>query len=290
MYDAIYFPNLGIHFQNVGQSFSILGLEITYYGVVIGIGMLLGVFVATKEAKRTNQNQDHYYDLAMFGVILSVMGARVYYVIFRWDSYKNDLLSIFNLRLGGLAIYGGIITATIVMIVYSRIKKLNMYQVFDTIAPAFLIGQVVGRIGNFFNREVFGEYTNNIFAMQLPLERVRNSDVTSLMREHLIDIEGMQFIQVHPTFLYECLWNLGLFVLIWLYRKHKKFEGELFLIYLFGYGMGRIWIEGVRTDQLLIQGTNLPVSQVLSGVLMVVTGVLLGMQWKKLRTCEKESL
>lgn len=272
---------MGIHLKNVGQSFGIFGLEIAYYGVVIGIGMLLGVLIATKEAKRTNQNPDNYYDLAMFGIILSVIGARVYYVIFAWDNYKDDLLSILNLRRGGLAIYGGIITATIIMIVYSRIKKLNMYQVFDTIAPAFLMGQVIGRIGNFFNREVFGEYTDNIFAMQLPLERVRNSDVTSLMREHLIDIEGVQFIQVHPTFLYECLWNLGLFVLIWLYRKHKKFEGAIFLLYLFGYGAGRIWIEGVRTDQLLIAGTELPVSQVLSGVLIVVSGVLFGMQWKK---------
>jgi len=281
MYDAIHFPNLGIHLKNVGQSFRVFGIDITYYGIMIGIGMLIGIFIAEREAKRTNQNAEQYYDLAMFGILLSVMGARLYYVIFSWDTYKNNLLSIFNLRLGGLAIYGGIITATIVMIVYAKIKKLNVYQVFDTIAPAFLMGQVIGRIGNFFNREVFGEYTDNILAMQLPLDRVRNADVTIQMKEHLVEIGGTQFIQVHPTFLYECMWNAGLFVLLWLYRKRKKFEGEIFLLYILGYGVGRVWIEGVRTDQLLLSGTSLPVSQMLSGALILVSVVMLVIKRKK---------
>ena len=282
MYNAIYFPNLGIQLRQVGQYISVFGLlDITYYGISIAIGMLLGIFIATKEAKRTQQNVDQYYDLSLLGIVLSVMGARLYYVIFSWDNYKNDLLSIFNTRKGGLAIYGGIIVATMTMIGYAKVKKLNVYQVFDTIAPAFLMGQIIGRIGNFFNREVFGGYTNNIFAMQLPLNRVRNSDVTQQMREHLIEIGGVEFIQVHPTFLYECLWNLGLFILLWLYRKRKKFEGEIFLLYLFGYGVGRIWIEGVRTDQLLIAGTSMPVSQVLSGILVIVTTVIYVVKWKK---------
>jgi len=282
MYNAIHFPNLGIQLRQVGQYISVFGLlDITYYGISIAIGMLLGIFIATKEAKRTQQNVDQYYDLSLLGIVLSVMGARLYYVIFSWDNYKNDLLSIFNTRNGGLAIYGGIIVATMTMIGYAKVKKLNVYQVFDTIAPAFLMGQIIGRIGNFFNREVFGGYTNNIFAMQLPLNRVRNSDVTQQMREHLIEIGGVEFIQVHPTFLYECLWNLGLFMLLWLYRKRKKFEGEIFLLYLFGYGVGRIWIEGVRTDQLLIAGTSMPVSQVLSGILVIVTTVIYVVKWKK---------
>ena len=279
---------MGIHLKNVGQSFYIFGLEITYYGVLIGLGMLCGVFIAVTEAKRTKQNPDHYYDLAMFGIVISVIGARIYYVVFQWEAYKDHLVSIFNIREGGLAIYGGIIAATLTMIGYAKIKGVNLFQVFDTVAPALLMGQIIGRLGNFFNREVFGEYTNSIFAMQLPLDRVRYSDTTELMREHLVNIGGIDFIQVHPTFLYEIMWNVVLFGFIWWYRKHKKFEGQLFLLYLLGYGLGRIWIEGVRTDQLQLPGLGWPVSQMLSGILILVTGVILIWKWKRDKALKKE--
>ena len=279
---------MGIHLKNVGQSFYIFGLEITYYGVLIGLGMLCGVFIAVTEAKRTKQNPDHYYDLAMFGIVISVIGARIYYVVFQWEAYKDHLVSIFNIREGGLAIYGGIIAATLTMIGYAKIKGVNLFQVFDTVAPALLMGQIIGRLGNFFNREVFGEYTNSIFAMQLPLDRVRYSDTTELMREHLVNIGGIDFIQVHPTFLYEIMWNVVLFGFLWWYRKHKKFEGQLFLLYLLGYGLGRIWIEGVRTDQLQLPGLGWPVSQMLSGILILVTGVILIWKWKRDKALKKE--
>ena len=124
------------------------------------------------------------------------------------------------------------------------------------------------KLRNFFNREAFGEYTDNLFAMRLPLDAVRDSDVTELMREHIEIIEGVKFIQVHPTYLYESLWCLMVLVIMILYTKHKKFDGEVFLVYLLGYGAGRVWIEGLRTDQLLLPGGGLPVSQILAGVLV----------------------
>lgn len=280
---SISFPNLGIHLENVGQSISVFGFEIAYYGMIIGLGVIAGILMAVHEAKRTKQDPDTYYDLAMYAVVLSVIGARIYYVIFSWDSYKDDLLSIFNIRQGGLAIYGGVITAIIVVFVFARVKKLSFGQMTDTAGLGLILGQIIGRWGNFFNREAFGEYTDNLLAMRLPLDAVRSSDVTELMREHMEVIDGISYIQVHPTFLYESLWNLAVLVGLLLWRKHKKFQGEIFLLYLLGYGVGRFWIEGLRTDQLLIPGMELPVSQVLAVVLVVVSTFIIVLLRKKIR-------
>ena len=280
---SISFPNLGIHLENVGQSISVFGFEIAYYGMIIGLGVIAGILIAVHEAKRTKQDPDTYYDLAMYAVVLSVIGARIYYVIFSWDSYKDDLLSIFNIRQGGLAIYGGVITAIIVVFVFARVKKLSFGQMTDTAGLGLILGQIIGRWGNFFNREAFGEYTDNLLAMRLPLDAVRSGDVTELMREHMEVIDGISYIQVHPTFLYESLWNLAVLVGLLLWRKHKKFQGEIFLLYLLGYGVGRFWIEGLRTDQLLIPGMELPVSQVLAVVLVVVSTFTIVLLRKKVR-------
>lgn len=270
---SISFPNLGIYLENVGKSITVFGFEIAYYGMIIGIGVVAGILMAVYEAKRTKQDPDTYYDLAMYAVVLSIIGARIYYVIFSWDSYKDDLLSIFNIRQGGLAIYGGVITAIIVVFVFARVKKLSFGKLTDTAGLGLILGQIIGRWGNFFNREAFGEYTDNLFAMRLPLDAVRSSDVTELMREHMEVIDGISYIQVHPTFLYESLWNLAVLTGLLIWRKHKRFEGEVFLLYLFGYGVGRFWIEGLRTDQLLLPGEILPVSQLLAAVLVVVSTV-----------------
>ena len=161
------------------------------------------------------------------------------------------------------------------MFVCAKWKKLCAPQIFDTIAIALINGQMLGRWGNFFNREAFGEYTDSVFAMQLPLDAVRAGDVTELMQKHIQVIDGVKYIQVHPTFLYESVWCCIVLICLVLYRKHKKFEGELFLLYLFGYGLGRVWIEGLRTDQLLIPGLGFPVSQVLAGVMVIATAVVL---------------
>ncbi len=270
MIDTIAFPNLGIELNNLGNSISVFGFEIAYYGMIIGTGILVGLFLAIQEAKRTNQNPDHYYDLVMYGVIVSIIGARLYYVAFSWSEYKDNLLQIFNIRQGGLAIYGGVIGAVATAFIYASIKKLSPFQILDTVAPSIIMGQAIGRWGNFFNREAFGEYTDNLLAMRLPLDAVRSADVTDLMRENIEYIDSMAFIQVHPTFLYESTWNLGVFALLWLYRKKKKFQGELFLLYLAGYGAGRFWIEGLRTDQL-VMSNGMAASQVLAAILVIAS-------------------
>lgn len=265
------FPNLGIYLHNVPKGFTIFGFEIALYGVIIGIGVLAGILLAAKVAKATGQDADVYWDFAIYAVIFSIIGARIYYVIFMWDMYRDDLLSIFNIRQGGLAIYGGVIAAFITLFVYAKLKKQNALRMADTGVAGLILGQVIGRWGNFTNREVFGEYTDNLFAMRLPIEAVRRSDISESIAAHIT--EGVNYIQVHPTFLYESFWNLCLLVVVLLYWKHKKFEGEIALLYLGGYGLGRAWIEGIRTDQLFIPGTQLPVSQLL-GLLLFAGAVI----------------
>lgn len=277
----INFPHLGIYLENVGKSISVFGFEIAYYGMIIGLGVLSGIALAAFLAKRTGQNPDTYYDLATYAVIISIMGARLYYVIFSWDSYKDDLLSIFNLRQGGLAIYGGVIAAIITTYVFAKIKKVSFGLLLDTAGPGLILGQIIGRWGNFFNREAFGGYTDSLLAMQLPIDMVRKSDVTEQMLEFAEVIDGVTYIQVHPTFLYESLWNLGILIIMLLWIKRKKFNGEVFMIYLLGYGVGRFWVEGLRTDQLLIPGIGLPVSQVLAAIMAVFAACVIYLKRKK---------
>ena len=271
MHTFIDFPHLGIHLENVGKTITLFGIDIAYYGITIAIGMLAGIFVATQVAKRTGQKQDDYVDLAIFGIIFGVIGARIYFVIFSWDMYKDNLLEIFNTRHGGLAIYGGVIAAVITVFVVAHVKKIPVGLMLDTGGCGLITGQMIGRWGNFFNREAFGEYTDGLFALRLPLDAVRSGDVTEKMREHMETIDGVSCIQVSPTFLYESVWCLLVLILLLVYTRHKKFNGEVFLIYLAGYGAGRFWIESLRTDQLLLPGTAIPVSQLLAGVLVIVS-------------------
>lgn len=281
MTKSISFPNLGIYLENVGKSITVFDFKIAYYGIIIGIGIMAGILMAAHEAKKTKQDPETYYDLALYAVILSIIGARIYYVVFSWEDYKDNLIDIFNIRQGGLAIYGGVITAIITVFVFSKVKKMSFGQLCDTAGLGLILGQIIGRWGNFFNREAFGEYTDGLFAMRLPLDAVRSSDVTELMRQHIEVADGISYIQVHPTFLYESLWNLGVLVILLLWRKHKRFEGEIFLMYLFGYGVGRFWIEGLRTDQLLLPGIDLPVSQVLATILVIISTVMIVIGYRK---------
>ena len=275
----INFPNLGIYLDHVGKNISIFGFSIAYYGIVIVTGMMIAIWIAQREAKRTGQNPEQYLDLAMIGIAAGILGARIYYVVFAWDYYKDDLLSIFNIRQGGLAIDGGIIGACIAVVIYSRKKKQSFGLLMDTASMSIVFGQIMGRWGNFFNREAFGDYTNNLFAMQLPVSAVRANEITQKMWDHAVTVNGVEYIQVHPTFLYESLWNVGVLLFLFWFRKRKKFNGEVFLMYLIGYGLGRIWIEGLRTDQLLLPVVGLPVSQLLSGCL--VAGCTILVVWKR---------
>ena len=274
MHTFIDFPNLGIHLEKVGKAITIAGFDIAYYGIAIALGILAGVAMASYEAKRTGQNSETYVDLITYGVIFGIIGARIYYVAFSWEMYKGDFRSMINLRQGGLAIYGGVIAAVITVFVFAKIKKLSFGLLLDTAGMGLVLGQAIGRWGNFFNREAFGEYTNNVFAMCLPTDAVRKSDITETMWNNIERVNGTNTIQVHPTFFYESMWCLMIFCIMMIYtRKLKKFDGEVFLIYLGGYGAGRFWIEALRTDQLLLPVIELPVSRVLAGVMVVFSVV-----------------
>ena len=268
----IAFPNLGIYLENVPKSFSVFGFEIALYGVIIGSGLLGGLLLANWSAKQTKQNPDIYWDFIMYGIVFSLIGGRLYYVAFSWDYYKDDLGQILNIRAGGMAIYGAVIAAFLTLLIYTKIKKLSFYQMADTMMPSLVLGQAVGRYGNFMNREAFGGYTEGLFAMRLPIDAVRISDMSADILAHIG--EGIDYIQVHPTFFYESTWNICLLIVMLIFRKYKKFEGEIVLWYLGGYGLGRAWVEGLRTDQLLIGNTNIAVSQILAICLVVFSIIM----------------
>lgn len=266
----IAFPNLGIYLHNVPQAFYIGNFRVALYGCMIALGMLCGILMATHIAKKTKQSPDTYWDISIWLIIFSLIGARMYYVIFFWDAYKDDLLQIFNVRAGGLAIYGGVLGGILTAYVYCVIKKLYLPEILDTAVFGLLVGQIIGRWGNFFNREVFGGYTNSLLAMRLPVAAVRERDITAELASMIP--EGANYIQVHPTFLYEGLWNLGVLLFLLAFLKHRRFKGEMFLLYLAGYGIGRAWIEAIRTDQLYITGTSIPVNLVM-GVFMAAASI-----------------
>ncbi len=322
MVGTIRFPNLGITLTNVIKTFRIGTLSIACYGVVLAFAMMTGLLLVMRVAKATGQKEEDYFDLGVIAIIVAVICARIYYVVFSWDYYRAHIAEIFNLRKGGLAIYGGVAGGVITVLIFCRIRKLNALRALDTASLGLIWGQALGRWGNFFNREAFGDYTDNLLAMQLPVSDVRASEITDVMRAHLQTIDGVEYMQVHPTFLYESLWNLGVLVILLLVTRrmagsgpgarknttvrnesarplgkpskakdsrsaHPGAErpqpqnqpgaerpqterpqaGTVFFLYLLLYGTGRFWIEGLRTDQLILFGTGLPVSQVLSAIL-----------------------
>ena len=269
----IWFPNLGIEIDHLSRTaFTVFGQDIYWYGIFIGLGVILGVLLALHEAKRTGQNPDTYLDFIIYAMIIAIIGARLYYVIFSWDFYSQHPEKIFAIRKGGLAIYGGIIGGVLTAIVYSHLKKKGFWVMADTMAPSLILGQMLGRWGNFFNKEAFGGFTDNLFAMRYQLSQVHASDVTPDILQNLVTVNGVDYIQVHPTFLYESMWSLCVFIILLILQRKKKFDGQVCATYFFGYALGRVWIEGLRTDQLCIG--NVPVSQALSAVLIIASVVL----------------
>ncbi len=284
----IWFVNLGIRITDLHKSFQIGGFSVAYYGVIIGVAMLLAVALVCWNAKDTGQNPEDYIDLGLYAVIFGIIGARLYYVIFNWSIYKDNPLQIFNLRAGGLAIYGGILAGAVTVLVFSKIRKISFLKLADTAVIGVVLGQIIGRWGNFINCEAFGGYTDNLFAMRLNVDLVNDYMISEELLDHLVTVDGVTYIQVHPTFLYECLWNLAvLLILLWM-RRRTRFEGELLCLYLAGYGLGRFWIEGLRTDQLKLFGTGIAVSQLLSAVLVVASVTVILYQRKKRRAAAQK--
>ena len=281
------FVNLGITVEHMVNDISVFGFRIAFYGIIIGIGMILGTYLAAKDAERRGLGEDAVYDFIVWGIIVGIIGARLYYVFFQWDSYKDNLLQILNLRAGGLAIYGGVIGGILTLVVWCRLKKKKFFEMADSLVLALLVGQILGRWGNFFNCEAFGRYTESLFAMRIRRAIVNPIMIDEELLNHLIIENGTEYIQVHPTFLYESCWNLCLLLFIlFFWRKHQAFTGEIFLAYIAGYGLGRFWVEALRTDSLLIPGTNLAVSQCIAGICFLTASVLiiLGRRQSKART------
>lgn len=254
MTNVISFNGLGLEFSINRVAFSIGNFNVYWYGVIIAFGLALALLYGTRECKKVGLSLDDFYNMVLICIPSAIVCARLYYVIFSFDLYKDNLISVFDIRNGGIAIYGGIIGAFIAIYVYCKIKKIKIGIPLDMLAVGLLIGQAVGRWGNFVNGEAFGSYTSLPWAMTI-------KSGTKIIAE-----------SVHPTFLYESLWNgLGIVVLL-LFKKHKKFDGEIFSLYMVWYGLGRMLIEGLRSDSLYIGSFR--VSQLLSLVILV-SGLLI---------------
>lgn len=269
----ISFPNLGITVDPSPVAFTVMGKDIYWYGIIIASGFLLAVLYMLYRAKTFGITQDDVLDLVLWAVPIGVVCARLYYCVFYWDLYRDNPISMLYIWEGGLAIYGGIIGGVLTAIVYCKRKGVNFWLLADTIAPCLAFGQMLGRWGNFFNREAFGGFTNGLLAMRLQVSQVRTSDISAEVMQHIVNYGGVDYIQVHPTFLYESLWNLCLFLLLIKFRPKKKFDGQVLGLYFLGYALGRVWIEGLRTDQLMFG--PFAVSQLLSGGLIICAAIFL---------------
>lgn len=228
----ITFPNLGLDFSINRTAFSVGNINIYWYGIIIALGMILALIYAIREFKRCDLDQDDLMNMFLLCFPVALIFARAYYVIFSFDQYRDNLLSIFDTRNGGIAVYGSLIGAMLVIFIYCYKKKINVGAVLDVLAVGFLIGQAIGRWGNFVNGEAFGSFTNLPWAMTIASNGVTYAN------------------SVHPTFLYESLWDAVGVVILLILRKRKSFNGEVFCAYILWYGIGRFWIEGLRIDSL----------------------------------------
>ena len=271
----ISFPNLGITVDPSPVAFTVMGKDIYWYGIIIASGFLLAVLYMLYRAKTFGITQDDVLDLVLWAVPIGVVCARLYYCVFYWELYRDNPISMLYIWEGGLAIYGGVIAGILTLLVFTKKRHLSFLSMADSACLGLITGQMIGRWGNFINCEAFGRYTDCLFAMRIRRSIVNESMISQNLLDHLILDNGIEYIQVHPTFLYESLWNFGLLMFMLWFRKRKTFTGEMLCIYLAGYGIGRAWIEGLRTDSLLIPGTQIAVSQALSVVLATVSLVIL---------------
>ena len=265
----ISFPMLGDWSVNPPYSFTVFGFEIYFYGVIIAAAFILAALFCARKAAEFGLTSDDLFDLVIWLIPACIIGARLYYVLFKLDYFAANPSKIFSLRDGGLAIYGGIIAGIITGIVWSRRKKIPVFAVGDLAAFGLLIGQAVGRWGNFINREAFGAETDVFCRMGLTMP-------------------GQETLYVHPTFFYESLWNLGGLIIQCVLSKlgKRKYDGQFFWTYILWYGLGRAWIEGLRTDSLYIGSTGIRVSQLLAAVSALTALIVLIVNAKKARKPE----
>ena len=255
---AISFPMLGnltLDFP-ASFSFSLFGHEFTIYmyGIVMAAAFLAAVFYASRKAPKLGIKSDDVFSLVLWVLPLAIVGCRIYYVIAQWDEFKDDLISILYIWEGGIAMYGGTIAGALTIIIWSKCKKIPFPATLDMGGSALILGQVIGRWANFVNREAFGYQTDAFCRMGLTRP-------------------GHETVYVHPTFLYESLWNLIGFLIInffWYRKDHRKYDGQIFLFYVFWYGTGRAMVEGLRTDSLYIPGTGIRVSQLVAACSAVI--------------------
>ena len=270
----IQFPELGWKFNIDPTAFSVFGFDIQWYGIIITLGLILALIYALPRMKRFGLDSDRTIDAIIGGVIGGIVGARLYYVLMRWDEYKGDWKAIINTRGGGLAIYGGIIGALLVGLIICKIRKIKMLPMLDITALGFLIGQGIGRWGNFFNQEAFGTNTDSFLGMTGGTIQRTISDGMQMGGDMYNNgLEMLWEKPVHPYFLYESVWCLLGFVILAFMSKRRKFDGQIFLMYLAWYGAERFIVEGLRTDSLMLG--NIRISQALSAVIFVASVILL---------------
>lgn len=253
MKQTVSFPGLGLEFHFNNVAFHIASKPIYWYGILIMLGVILAVVYASARSRQFGIRQDDLYDAVLFAVPLGIVCARIYYVIFEWEQYKDNLSEIFATWHGGLAIYGGIIGGIIVIVVLCKVKKIYVMDMLDLFASAVPIGQILGRWGNFFNCEAYGSSTT------LPWRMVIGKT-----------LEEAGATGNHPTFFYESAWNLIGFIILYFSSKKRKYHGEILLLYLGWYGLGRFFIEGLRTDSLYLWGTGIRVSQVVALICIII--------------------
>ena len=282
----IAFPNIGIFITNLRNTITIGNFTIAYYGIIIALGMFISFIVVTRLAKKLGMDDDIFYDIFIIIIVFGIIGARAYYVIFRWDYYQLRPYEILDIRAGGLAVFGGILLASVVIIIYCFWKKINFIKVLDLTFIGVALGQAIGRYGNFFNMEAFGEYTNNLFAMRLRTEYLDPSNITFLQSLNAITEDGIEYIQAHPTFFYESTLNLILFgVLVYILLKKHKFDGQILATYLIGYGIIRFFVESLRTDSLMFG--SMKVSKIVAAVCVVIGIVLYILHFRKIKPFDK---
>lgn len=257
---TVRFPNLGFLFEYEDRTFSVLGFDITIYGILMAVSLLIGLGMILLCARWQKLNLNLCLGASISALVGGVIGGRLYYIAFSWSQFSGKSWKILcDIRSGGMSIYGAILGGVLVAALFCRLSRTSFWKMADIVCMGLLSGQIIGVWGNFFNREAFGEYTDSLFAVGLPMDSVQKSAVTKLMKQHLVTFRDMDYIQVHPLFFYESLWCLFLLCVLLVYTRKKKFQGEIFMRYLAGYGLGSAGIEWLRADKFCIPGTKVSV-------------------------------